>query len=64
MRATGKMTFSTDMARKFGQTIQDMRENTTRARNMVKEPMFGQTGADTRAIGLRTELKAMAPTLG
>jgi hypothetical protein len=43
------------MVKSCGQTIQGMKENTMKARNMVRDVMSGLMEASMMVIGMRTE---------
>jgi len=59
MKESGKMTCSTDMAKRFGQITQCMRGLIMRVRSMGVVSIFGRTVPATMVTGTKTALKGM-----
>ena len=55
MRASGKMTYSQDMAQKNGLKAQNTKESTKRAKNRDSESTRGQTAHCTLETGMITK---------
>jgi hypothetical protein len=64
MKATGKMTCSTEMERRLGLMVQFMRASIRLARNTAGAYIPGTMAADTKESGLRIRYVASAHTLG
>jgi len=59
MRGTGKKIFNMALEKRFGQTIQNMRENIVKGKNMVKVITSGQMALNITETGLKIRLKDM-----
>ena len=64
MRDIGRMIYNTDLERKSGQIIVNMKENILRGRNMVEDCIFGLMGVNMMGIGMKIKLKGMERILG
>jgi len=64
MKAPGKMTYSTDRAKKLGLMEVSMRVNTWLVKNMDKAFTAGMTVQGMEVNGMKIKLKALVLTLG
>lgn len=58
------MTFKKDMAKKYGQTVLNIKGYTTMARNMGREYLNGLVDRTTKEISMRTSFKDLVDTVG